>query len=62
MKKLLLLISLMLIMALPVLSSQYGLHSPQEYKNNFQTEDGERILFIMDFSNSMTESLVGSTK
>lgn len=62
MKKLLLLISLMLIMALPVLSSQYGLHSPQEYKNNFQTEDGERILFIMDFSNSMTESLDGSTK
>lgn len=52
----------MLIMALPVLSSQYGLHSPQEYKNNFQTEDGERILFIMDFSNSMTESLDGSTK
>ena len=49
-------------MALPVLSSQYGLHSPQEYKNNFQTEDGERILFIMDFSNSMTESLDGSTK
>ena len=49
-------------MALPVLSSQYGLHSPQEYKNNFQTEGGERILFIMDFSNSMTESLDGSTK
>lgn len=52
----------MSIMALPVLSSQYGLHSPQEYKNNFQTEGGERILFIMDFSNSMTESLDGSTK
>ena len=52
----------MLIMALPVLSSQYGLQCPQETKNNFQTEDGERILFIMDFSNSMTESLDGSTK
>lgn len=62
MKKLLLLLPILCIMSLPVLSSQYGLHSPQEYKNNFQTEGGERILFIMDFSNSMTESLDGSTK
>ena len=62
MKKLLLLLPILCIMSLPVLRSQYGLHSPQEYKNNFQTEGGERILFIMDFSNSMTESLDGSTK
>lgn len=49
-------------MSLPAISSQYGLHSPREYQQNFQPEDGERILFIMDFSNSMTEPLEGSTK
>jgi Ca-activated chloride channel family protein len=52
-----------LFLALPVLSSQYGVHSPNgQYTQNFSSESGERILFILDFSNSMTEPLENSTK
>ena len=43
-------------------SAQYGLYSPQEYSENMAIEDGERILFILDFSNSMSEPLEGSRK
>ena len=62
MKKILLLLSIVSILGLPALCSQYGLHSPQNFTNNFDTEAGERILFILDLSNSMTENLEGSTK
>jgi len=63
MKKLLLVLSIISIITLPAISSQYGLHTPDSgYTKNFNTNESERILFIMDFSNSMTEPLEGSTK
>lgn len=54
------LMSILTIM--PVCASQYGLHSPQDFNKSFDTKAGERILFIMDLSSSMEESLEGSTK
>lgn len=60
MQKLLICIILLLIPA--VHAEQYGLYQPYEYQRNFSPEESERILFIMDFSNSMTESLDGATK
>lgn len=62
MKKVLLSAFILGLLCLPTISSQYGLHTPQEFKNNFESEQGERILFILDFSNSMTEPLEGSRK
>jgi len=62
MKKIYLLIIISLLLVLPSNSSQYGLHNPQEFNQNFSSESGERILFILDLSNSMTEPLEGSTK
>ena len=62
MKKLYLLLIIGLLITLPCGSSQYGLHNPQEFNRNFRTDSGERILFILDLSNSMEESLDGSTK
>ena len=44
------------------ISSQYGLYTPDSYTKGFSPQAGERILSIMDFSNSMTEPLEGSTK
>ena len=43
-------------------ASQYGLYSPNEFGQNFHPAESERLLFIMDFSNSMTESLEGARK
>lgn len=60
MKKLFLILPLLII--LPTHADQYGLYNPYEYQKNFSPEESEKILFIMDFSNSMTESLDGSTK
>lgn len=62
MKKILLTLFLINLIILPAGCSQYGLHTPQEFNRNFSTESGERILFILDLSNSMTEPLEGSTK
>ena len=62
MNKILLSILILCFLSLPTIPSQYGLHTPQEFKNNFESEQGERILFILDFSNSMTEPLEGSRK
>ncbi|MBQ8458894.1 VWA domain-containing protein [bacterium] len=45
-----------------VSANQYGLYQPKEYSQNFTSDQGERILFIMDFSNSMSESLDGARK
>lgn len=46
-----------------LLASQYGLHTPDSgFVRNFHDQEDERILFILDFSNSMTEPLEGSTK
>lgn len=44
----------------PVFSEQYGIYSPQTYNKNFSEQ--ERVLFILDLSNSMEEPLEGSTK
>ena len=56
---------LLIVLALPlqgICEGQYGVHSPQEFNKNFDTQGGERLLFILDFSNSMTEPLEGSRK
>lgn len=46
----------------PVFASKYGLYNHEEYKNNFQDEHNERLLFILDLSNSMNEPLENDTK
>lgn len=63
-KYLLFLIILSAIVVLPAVSSQYGVYSPESYDKNFSANinPDERILFILDLSNSMTEALEGSTK
>lgn len=64
MKRLFILFTLFLLIIYGAISegSQYGLYSPKTYTENFDSEAGERILFILDFSNSMTESLDGTRK
>jgi len=56
--------AIFLFLAIPAIGSQYGVHTPQEFNRNFKNYDteGERILFILDFSNSMTEPLEGARK
>ena len=61
MKKLLLIIFFIIIQNY-VSAQQYGLYQPDDYQRNFAPHEKEKILFIMDFSNSMTESLDGATK
>lgn len=46
----------------PAFANQYGLYTPDSYTKGFSPEVNEKILFIMDFSNSMTEPLENSTK
>ncbi len=49
--------------ALPSKTSQYTVSTPQNYESKITTgEENERILFIIDLSNSMNEPLEGSTK
>ncbi len=47
-------------LSLPAFASRYGVYTPENYKVN--SEEGERMLFILDFSNSMSESLDGRRK
>lgn len=61
-RKFIYLILLTIVIILPVFASQYEIHSPQDFNQNFDTNSKERILFIMDLSSSMEESLEGSTK
>ena len=49
-----------LFISMPVLASNYGLYSPDSY--NYNHESGEMLLFILDFSNSMNESLENDSK
>ena len=49
-----------LVFPIAVNAEQYGLYKPDEYK--YSATDSEKVLFIMDFSNSMTESLEGERK
>lgn len=57
MKKLFLLLSLICI---PAIAGEYGVYSPNNYQ--YAQNDGEMTLFILDFSNSMTEYLDGVSK
>lgn len=58
MKKLLL---LLILFAMPVFAGSYGVYTPDNYSADDVQED-ERILFILDFSNSMSEYLDGRRK
>ena len=49
-----------IMLCLPVYGSDYGVYSPENYK--FNDNVSEKILFIMDFSNSMSEYLDGQRK
>ncbi len=49
-----------LALILPVYASNYSVQTPDNYRYNPQ--EGERTLFILDFSNSMNEYLDGARK
>ncbi len=44
----------------PCMASKYGVYMPQDYSYN--PDEGERILFIIDLSNSMNETLERDSK
>ena len=48
------------MLIIPVFASDYNVYIPHNYK--LETNSAEKILFIMDFSNSMTEYLEGREK
>lgn len=54
------LILLILYLGLPAFAEQYGVYTPESYR--LKSQEGERILFILDFSNSMNETLHGESK
>lgn len=54
------LIALILFSGAMVFASDYSVYSPNNY--NLRSEPGEKILFILDFSNSMSEYLDGARK
>ena len=62
MKKILLTI-LISLGTLPAISNQYNVYSPNNFNDAIKQENQkERILFILDLSNSMEEPLENSTK
>ena len=52
---------LMISLTIPVFASNYGVYSPDNYEIENSAEN-ERILFILDYSNSMSEYLEGKRK
>lgn len=58
MKKLIL---ILILFAMPAFAGSYGVYTPDTYSADDVQED-ERILFILDFSNSMSEYLDGRRK
>lgn len=58
----LILILIIFIIAGAVLAQSYNVYKPQNFNANQLSNAGERILFILDFSESMTEDLGGTTK
>ncbi len=58
MKKLFIL--LMFLFFCPCYAQKYNLYTPQNY--NYNSDKSERLLFILDLSNSMNEPLENSTK
>lgn len=57
MKKILI---LLFLIAMPAYAGGYGVYSPENYK--YSTDSEEMTLFILDFSNSMSEYLDGTSK
>lgn len=51
----------MLTLTIPVFASNYGVYTPDDYVME-NPEENERILFILDYSNSMSEYLEGKRK
>ncbi len=51
----------MISLTIPVFASNYGVYSPDNYEIE-NSEENERILFILDYSNSMSEYLEGKRK
>ena len=51
----------MISLTIPVFASYYGVYSPDNYEIE-NSEENERILFILDYSNSMSEYLEGKRK
>ena len=62
MKKILCISWILLITTPYVNASEYGIYSPDSYSKNFQPQSQEKILFILDLSNSMNEPLENDTK
>ena len=62
MKKIILFLGFTTLFIIPVFASQYGIYTPDKYQKDFNPAQQERLLFILDFSNSMTEQLEGSRK
>ena len=62
MKKLLLVTLLLYIITPQANASSYGIYSPEGYSQNFQAQSKEKILFILDLSNSMNEPLENDSK
>lgn len=54
------LILFLCLVILPVSASEYGVYTPQTYK--YSGNEPEKTLFIMDFSNSMSEYIDGESK
>lgn len=52
---------LLILLCLPVLASEYNLYRSNNFSSDYANED-ERVLFILDFSNSMSEFLEGRRK
>ncbi len=50
----------LILFCLPVFAGEYGVYRPDNYK--YSQTNGEMTLFILDFSNSMTEYLDGVSK
>ncbi len=58
MKRIILILAILI--SIPSFASEYSVHTPENY--NYNSEVGEKTLFILDFSNSMSEYLNGERK
>lgn len=56
------LILMFFIMSGVVLASQYGVYKPNEFNSSKINDKSEKLLFILDFSNSMEEEINGERK
>ena len=51
MKRIILILAILI--SIPSFASEYSVHTPENY--NYNSEVGEKTLFILDLSNSMRE-------